>query len=119
MHLVSRSCSTSGQFRPRHPVWVGSTLLSLSFSSNGRLPRGFVKAQGRVLWVRSCSKGVIYMPARGYVDSVVDRSGVSVVIMQLSGFTWEAFREVESLLGDTRDCEPLGEAESSLVDAQD
>ncbi|RWW63004.1 hypothetical protein BHE74_00029841 [Ensete ventricosum] len=50
-------------------------------------------AQGRVLRVRSCSKGVIYMPARGYAASVVDRvldrpsrdSGSTAIVLSFGG----------------------------------
>ncbi|RWW55548.1 hypothetical protein BHE74_00037800, partial [Ensete ventricosum] len=63
--------------------------------------------------------GVICMPTRDCAASAIDRSSVSMVIRQLSGFAYEAFGEVKSSLGDTRDCMPLGEAESFLEDVRD
>ncbi|RWV91022.1 hypothetical protein GW17_00046731 [Ensete ventricosum] len=73
-----------------------------------RLPRDFTKMWGRVLRVRSCNKGVIYMPIWGYATTTIGRSSVSVVIRRLSGFAREAFRGAEGLFGNTRDREPLG-----------
>ncbi|RWW50637.1 hypothetical protein BHE74_00043094 [Ensete ventricosum] len=99
---------------PRPPVWVlgGEPIIILIIPPPGRLFRSFAKAQGRVLQVRSYSKGVICMPARGCAASLS---------VELTCRCWgpKALGEAESSLIDVRDRKTLGKTESLLVDVRD
>ncbi|RZS03297.1 hypothetical protein BHM03_00033448 [Ensete ventricosum] len=73
--LVSQPLSTSGLSRPHRPVGEGSHYYPYHSPSLGRrLPRDLTKVRGRVLWMRSCSVGVICMPTLSCVILAISQT---------------------------------------------